>query len=87
VLIISDLRMPELNGIEFIKKLKDLNPLVRTILMTTFAVIEDYFKHMLNRKEKMHFFRSPYTWKNCVEVNNQLQSCDLLKQKSLIKMP
>jgi YesN/AraC family two-component response regulator len=36
VLIISDLRLPRLNGIELIKKAKNMNPLVRTVLMTAF---------------------------------------------------
>ncbi|MDW0152390.1 MAG: response regulator, partial [Nitrososphaeraceae archaeon] len=36
VLVISDYRMPGLNGMEFLKKIKDLNPFVRTILMTAF---------------------------------------------------
>ena len=34
--IISDFRMPEINGIELIKKVKELNPKVRTILVTAF---------------------------------------------------
>ena len=37
-LIISDLRMPSINGIELIKKIKELNPYIRTILMTAFAL-------------------------------------------------
>ena len=47
-LIISDLRMPTLSGIEFIKKVKEANPLVRTLLMTAFEIddplFEDYKK-------------------------------------------
>ena len=37
-LIISDLRMPSINGMELIKKVKELNPYIRTILMTAFAL-------------------------------------------------
>src|SRR5688500_11500392 len=32
VVVISDLRMPELNGLELLKNVKKLNPNVRTIL-------------------------------------------------------
>ena len=48
VLVISDLRMPALTGMELIKKIKELNPYVRTILMTAFAA-EDDFKNILRK--------------------------------------
>ncbi|HEX5920251.1 MAG TPA: response regulator [Nitrososphaeraceae archaeon] len=35
-LVISDLRMPSLNGLELLKKVKTLNPKVRTILMSAY---------------------------------------------------
>lgn len=43
-LIISDLRMPRLSGIELIKKVKEANPLVRTLLMTAFEVNDPMFE-------------------------------------------
>ncbi len=50
-LVISDLRMPSLNGLELLKKVKTLNPKVRTILMSAYNFEEDelYQKYM---KEK-----------------------------------
>ena len=36
VLVISDLRMPGLNGLELLKKVKTSNPKVRTILMSAY---------------------------------------------------
>jgi two-component SAPR family response regulator len=36
VLVIPNYMMPSLNGMEFLKKIKDMNPFVRTILMTAF---------------------------------------------------
>jgi DNA-binding NtrC family response regulator len=48
VLVISDLRMPNLNGLELLKKVKTLNPKVRTILMSAynFEEEESYQKYM-----------------------------------------
>ena len=47
-LIISDLRMPGLNGLELLKKVKISNPKVRTILMSAYNFDEDptYQKYM-----------------------------------------
>lgn len=49
VLVISDFKMPGLNGMEFLKKIKELNRFVRTILITAFQ-IEDCFVNILKRK-------------------------------------
>ena len=40
-LVISDLRMPSLNGLELLKKIKTLNPKVRTILMSAYNFEEE----------------------------------------------
>jgi DNA-binding NtrC family response regulator len=40
-LVISDLRMPGLNGLELLKKVKGSNPKVRTILMSAYNFDED----------------------------------------------
>lgn len=47
-LVISDLRMPGLNGLELLKKVKTLNAKVRTILMSAYNFEEDelYQKYM-----------------------------------------
>jgi DNA-binding NtrC family response regulator len=41
VLVISDLRMSGLNGLELLKKVKTLNPKVRTILMSAYNFEEE----------------------------------------------
>ena len=48
VLVISDLRMPGLNGLELLKKVKISNPKVRTILMSAYNFDEDllFLKYM-----------------------------------------
>ena len=50
VLVISDLRMPNLDGLELVKLIKDLNHLVRTILMTAFAIKDDLFQEYLREE-------------------------------------
>jgi DNA-binding NtrC family response regulator len=47
-LVIADLRMPGLNGLELLKKVKTSNPNVRTILMSAYNFEEDilFLKYM-----------------------------------------
>jgi DNA-binding NtrC family response regulator len=47
-LVISDLRMPSLNGLELLKKVKTSNPKVRTILMSAYNFEEHilFFQYM-----------------------------------------
>jgi DNA-binding NtrC family response regulator len=47
-LVIADLRMPGLNGLELLKKVKSSNPKVRTILMSAYNFEEDilFLKYM-----------------------------------------
>ena len=47
-LVIADLRMPSLNGLELLKKVKISNPKVRTILMSAYNFDEDllFLKYM-----------------------------------------
>jgi DNA-binding NtrC family response regulator len=59
VLVISDLRMPNLNGIELVKIIKDLNPLVRTILMTAFAIKDDLFQEYVREEIINGFLQKP----------------------------
>lgn len=50
-LIISDLRMPVINGMQLLKTIKDLNPSTRTVLTTDFdydsKLIQDYTKKQI----------------------------------------
>jgi two-component system response regulator YesN len=47
-LVIADLRMPGLNGLELLKKVKTSSPNVRTILMSAYSFEEDilFLKYM-----------------------------------------
>jgi len=40
-IVLTDYRMPEMNGLEFIRKIKQLNPEIDVIMMTAFGNIED----------------------------------------------
>ena len=79
-LTISDLRMPSINGLELIKKIKELNPYIRTILMTAFATNDDLFQEYAKKELINGFLEKPIHLDDLrVEVNNQLHTYELLK--------
>ncbi len=80
VLVISDFRMPELNGTELLRKMKDMNKYVRTILMTAFemehAILGDYTKKEIINS----FFQKPVRLTDLIEeVQTQLHSYEMQK--------
>lgn len=82
VLIISDLRMPGLDGIGLIKKVKNMNPEIRTILVTAFEVDDSIFEQYTRQNIIDGFLQKPITLRNLVtEVENQLRIHQLQKQK------
>jgi DNA-binding response OmpR family regulator len=41
-LIISDIRMPTMNGFEFVREARKINPKVKILLMTAFVIIASF---------------------------------------------
>ena len=75
VLVISDFKMPGLNGMEFLKKIKALNPFVRTILMTAFEVEDKIFREYTKNKIIDAFLQKPIGMHDLIkEVDTQLHS-------------
>ena len=45
--VISDIRMPGMNGYEFVKEVKKINPKVNVLLMTAFEIEDNEFHNIL----------------------------------------
>jgi DNA-binding NtrC family response regulator len=87
VLVISDLKMPGLNGMELLKKVKKLSPSVRTILMTAFEIDDKLLQQYLKRKIINAFLQKPIEIKDLLlEVDKQIVTHELQKQRSFIKI-
>lgn len=73
-LVISDLRMPNLNGLELLKKVKQLNPSVRTILLSAYEVDDDQvFQNYMKQGIINLFVKKPIGLPElCQEVANQV---------------
>ena len=82
VLVISDLRMPNLEGVELVKVIKDLNPLVRTILMTAFATKDDLFQDYARQEIINNFLQKPVLLADLYEqVTKELRVYYKLKKR------
>ena len=84
VLVISDFNMPRLNGMELLRKMKDMKKYVRTILITAYD-IEDTIFHDYRKEEIINgFFQKPIRLTKLVEeVHTQLHSYEMPNGSSL----
>jgi DNA-binding NtrC family response regulator len=81
VLVISDFKMSGLNGLEFLKKIKDLNPSVRTILMTAFQIDDKAFLEYSKKKIINAFLQKPIGMHDLLkEVDTQLHSYEMQRR-------
>ena len=81
VLVISDFKMPGLNGLEFLRKVKELNRFVRTILMTAFEIEDKIFREYTKSKIINSFLQKPIRIHDLLkEVNTQLHSYEMQKK-------
>jgi DNA-binding NtrC family response regulator len=78
-LILSDMRMPTMTGLELLKKVKELNPNVRTILLSAFDMQDNLdFQKYLKDGIIDSFLEKPITIKRlCQEVRDEFETHDL----------
>ena len=72
-LVISDLRMPNLNGLELLKKIKKLNEKVRTLLISAYDIENDVvFQHYVELGIIDSFIPKPVTINQlCQKVSDE----------------
>ena len=81
--VISDLRMPGINGMDLVYKIKKENPLVRTLLMTAFEVDDRVFDEYVRNKIIDGFLQKPLKLSDLEsEVHKQI---DIYKKSKSIK--
>ena len=81
VLVISDVKMPRLNGMEFLKKIKELNRFVRTILMTAFQIEYKVFREYTKKKIINASLQKPIDIHDLLkEVDTQIHSYEMQKK-------
>lgn len=73
-LLISDVRMPQMSGFEFVKKAKQLRPDLRILLMTAFEINKQEFQKVLPSVQVDDFIQKPARTDELVEIINRYQS-------------
>jgi DNA-binding NtrC family response regulator len=58
-LVLSDIRMPMLSGIQLSKKVKEINPDVKVVLMTAFEIRDNEFSRVFPSSQVDGFVQKP----------------------------
>jgi CheY-like chemotaxis protein len=67
-LIISDIRMPVMNGFQFVREARKINPKVKILLMTAFEINDKEFAQALPKPKIDGLIRKPATSKQILSI-------------------
>ena len=67
-LIISDIRMPIMNGFEFVREARKINPKVKIVLMTAFEINDKEFARVLPKPKIDGLIRKPASSKQILST-------------------
>jgi DNA-binding response OmpR family regulator len=74
-LIVSDIRMPGMSGFELVRRLKELLPKTRVILMSSFVIHKEEFRKVLPSLDVDEFLMKPFARGDLVSaVKNAMRS-------------
>jgi YesN/AraC family two-component response regulator len=67
-IIISDIRMPVMNGFQFVSEARKINPKVKILLMTTFEIDDKEFARVLPKPKIDGLIRKPTSYKQILNT-------------------
>ena len=62
--MLSDIRMPEMSGIQLARKVKEINPKVKVVLMTSFEIKDNEFSKVFPSTQVDGFVQKPFHMKD-----------------------
>lgn len=81
-LMISNLRLPVINGVQLLKTVKDLNPSVRTVLITEYEINDEILQEYNKNEIINSFIKKPFKHDEIIsEVNNQVSYMKSINKK------
>ena len=63
-LVLTDIRMPKMNGFELYRHIKQRNPTMKIAFITAFEITKEEFSKVLPSIEVEHFIKKPVTMSN-----------------------
>ncbi|MEJ5351381.1 MAG: sigma-54 dependent transcriptional regulator [Melioribacteraceae bacterium] len=79
--IISDIRLPEMNGLELLSKIKSINPNVFVIMMTAFGSVETAVEAM--KKGAFDYITKPFDKEELLLIIDRIKELKTLQSKNL----
>jgi DNA-binding NtrC family response regulator len=76
-IVLSDIRMPAMNGYEFVRKVKESNPKVKIMLMSAFEIQEKEFHNILPDIKVDAFLQKPFSIE---QLNNVVEKMSVDSQ-------
>ena len=73
-LILSDIRMPGINGYEFVKKAKEIDEQVKVVLMSAFEINDKEFHNILPDIKVDGFLQKPFSIQ---QLNNVIEKINI----------
>jgi response regulator RpfG family c-di-GMP phosphodiesterase len=67
-LVISDVRMPVMNGFEFIKKVREILPSIKIFLMSAFDINDSQYSKILLPLKVDGYIQKPISLKEMVQI-------------------
>ena len=66
--VVSDIRMPGMSGFELVRRLKDLRPEMKAILMSSFVIHKGEFEKVMPSLAVDEFIMKPFTKDDLVQA-------------------
>ncbi len=80
-LVIIDLKMPEIDGINLLKKIKRINPSVAAIIITAYGTVETAVEAM--KLGAYDFITKPFRTEQIVSTINRIMELQLLRKENI----
>ena len=81
ILVVSDIRMPKMNGFEFIRSIKELKPQVQVLFITAFEINSNEFSTVLPSTKVDGFIQKPIAPSKLADViKEKIMSSTRLKE-------
>jgi DNA-binding NtrC family response regulator len=84
-MVISDIRMPSMNGYEFIRKIKAIHPTIKTILISAFEINKNEFSKVMPSVKIDGFIAKPISLKELVNIVENILKKKKRKAKNIRK--